>query len=106
MGSVVWINHEQGETEMLDTLIALTTVIGFAVLAFYVRRRMDNRSKIRNWPLEIPPFTDPIVCGPVRPGPRGDKLSKQERLKRRQYIQALRSELKARQKALNPIVEA
>ena len=106
MGSVVWINHEQGETEMLDTLIALPTVIVFAVFAFYVRRRMDNRSKIRNWPLEIPPFTDPIVCGPVRPGPRGNKLSEQERLKRRHYIQALRSELKARQKALNPIVEA
>ena len=105
MGSVVWINHEQGETEMLDTLIALPTVIGFAVLAFYVRRRMDKGPKIRNGPLEIPPFTDPIVCGPVRPGRRGDKLSEQERLKRRQYIQALRSELKARQKALNPIVE-
>jgi len=91
---------------MLDTLIALTTVIGFAVLAFYVRRRMDKGPKIRNGPLEIPPFTDPIVCGPVRPGPRGYKLSEQERLKRRQYIQALRSELKARQKALNLIVEA
>ena len=91
---------------MLDTLIALTTVIGFAVFAFYVRRRMDKRPKIRNGPLEIPPFTDPIVCGPGRTGRRGDKLSEQERLKRRQYIQALRSELKARQKALNPKVEA
>ena len=90
---------------MLDTPIALTTVIVFAVFAFYVRRRMDNRSKIRNWPLGPPP-RDVIVCGPVRPGPRGNKLSEQERLKRRQYIQALRSELKARQKALNHIVEA
>ena len=105
MGSVVWINHEQGETQMLDTLIALTTVIGFAVFAFYVRRRMDNRPKIPRLPLGPPP-RDVIVCGPVRPGRRGDKLSEQERLKRRQYIQALRSELKARQKALNPIVEA
>ena len=105
MGSVVWINHEQGETEMLDTLIALTTVIGFAVFAFYVRRRMDNRPKIPRLPLGPPP-RDVIVCGPVRPGPRGNKLSEQERLKRRQYIQALRSKLKARQKALNPIVEA
>ena len=105
MGSVVWINHEQGETEMLDTLIALPTVIGFAVFAFYVRRRMDNRPKIPRLPLG-PPLTDPIVCGPVRPGRRGDKLSEQERLKRRQYIQALRSELKARRKALNPKVEA
>ena len=105
MGSVVWINHEQGEKQMLDALIALSTVIGFAVLAFYVRRRMDNRSMIPRLPLGPPP-RDVIVCGPVRPGPRGDKLSKQERLKRRQYIQALRSELKARQKALNPVVEA
>ena len=105
MGSVVWINHEQGETEMLDTLIALLTVIGFAVLAFYVRRRMDKRPKIPRLPLGPPP-RDVIVCGPVRPGPRGDKLSKQERLKHRQHIQALRSELKARQKALNPKVEA
>ena len=50
---------------------------------------------------------DVIVCGAgtVRPRPRGDKLSEQERLKYRQYIQALRSELKARQKALNLIVE-
>ena len=92
---------------MLDTLIALPTVIGFAVFAFYVRRRMDNRPKIRNWPLGDVPYRDVIVCGvgTVRPRPRGDKLSEQERLKYRQYIQALRSELKARQKALNLIVE-
>ena len=92
---------------MLDTLIALTTVIGFAVLAFYVRRRMDNRPKIPRWPLGPPP-RDVIVCGvsTVRPRPRGDKLREQQHLKHRQYIRALRSELKARQKALNPIVEA
>ena len=86
---------------------AFPVVIGFAVLAFYVRSRMDNRPKIPRLPSGPPP-RDVIVCGvgTVRPRPRGNKLSEQERLKHRQYIQALRSELKARQQALNPIVEA
>ena len=85
-------------------------MIGLAVLAFYVRRRMDKSLKIRNWPLGDVPYGDVIVCGvgTVRPRPRGDKLSEQERLKYRQYIQALRSELKARQKALNlgPVINS
>ena len=46
---------------MIDVLITLPTVIGFAVFAFYVRRRMDNRPKIRNWPLGDVPYRDAVA---------------------------------------------
>ena len=100
MGSVVWINHEQGEKQMLDTLIALSTVIGFAVFAFYVRRRMDNRPKIRNGPVGNVPYRDVIVCGTSRIRPTRSR-SKDEEFRLQQRFKLLQAKAKSRSQQLN-----
>ena len=78
-GSVVWINHEQGETEMLDTLHCAhncdwVCCVGFLCQKADGQEPKDSKLAFGYLLLQIRLFVT------VRPRPRGDKLSKQERL--------------------------